>query len=73
MAKHTVEPCTAKVGRPHAFKVDSGEGIPMYVAGDNEEVTNRWMNILKKAVAQENSWLDKRYLILYRFLCSRYM
>uniref|UniRef100_A0A1I8PWH9 Uncharacterized protein n=1 Tax=Stomoxys calcitrans TaxID=35570 RepID=A0A1I8PWH9_STOCA len=66
MAKHTVEPCPAKVGRPHAFKVDSGEGIPLYVAGDNEEVTNRWVNILKKAVAQENSWLDKSARNLYK-------
>uniref|UniRef100_A0A1I8MPM5 PDZ domain protein n=1 Tax=Musca domestica TaxID=7370 RepID=A0A1I8MPM5_MUSDO len=66
MAKHTVEPCPAKVGRPNAFKIDSGEGIPMYVAGDNEEITNRWVNILKKAVAQENSWLDKSARNLYK-------
>ncbi|XP_073821594.1 uncharacterized protein [Musca autumnalis] len=66
MAKHTVEPCPAKVGRPHAFKIDSGEGIPMYVAGDNEEITNRWLNILKKAVAQENAWLDKSARNLYK-------
>ena len=60
MAKHLVESCPPKIGRQHSFKVDSGEGIPLYVAADNEESANRWINILKKAANQDNAWLDKR-------------
>lgn len=64
MAKHTVETCPPKIGKPYAFKVDSGEGIPIYVAADNEDLANLWMNVLKKAAGQENSWLDKRFIFI---------
>ncbi|XP_037822384.1 uncharacterized protein LOC119611006 [Lucilia sericata] len=66
MAKHIVESCPPKIGKPYAFKVDSGEGIPMYVAADNEEMANRWINILKKAANQDNAWLDKSARNLYK-------
>uniref|UniRef100_A0A1B0A612 Uncharacterized protein n=1 Tax=Glossina pallidipes TaxID=7398 RepID=A0A1B0A612_GLOPL len=66
MAKHTVETCPPKIGKPYAFKVDSGEGIPIYVAADNEDLANLWMNVLKKAAGQENSWLDKSARNLYK-------
>uniref|UniRef100_A0A1A9WLV9 Uncharacterized protein n=1 Tax=Glossina brevipalpis TaxID=37001 RepID=A0A1A9WLV9_9MUSC len=66
MSKHIVEACPPKIGKPHAFKVDSGEGIPIYVAADSEDLANRWMGVLKKAAAQENSWLDKSARNLYK-------
>lgn len=60
MAKHTVDTCPLDIGKPFAFKVDSGEGIPMYVAADSEELANRWLNLLRQAANQDNQWLDKR-------------
>jgi len=60
MAKHTVDVCPLDIGKPFAFKVDSGEGIPMYVAADSEELVNRWLNLLRQAATQDNQWLDKR-------------
>lgn len=60
MAKHIVDTCPPKIGRAHAFKVDSGEGIPLYVAADTEEAANRWIIVLKKAGNQDSTWLDKR-------------
>lgn len=59
MAKHKIEYCPIEIGKPHAFKVDSGEGIPMYVAADSEELATRWFNILEQAATRDNPWLDK--------------
>ncbi|KAH8392093.1 hypothetical protein KR215_000522, partial [Drosophila sulfurigaster] len=66
MAKHTVDLCPLDIGKPHAFKVDSGEGIPMYVAADSEELANRWLNLLRQAANQDNQWLDKSARCLYQ-------
>ncbi|XP_017857290.1 PREDICTED: uncharacterized protein LOC108609995 isoform X2 [Drosophila arizonae] len=66
MAKHTVDLCPPDIGKPFAFKVDSGEGIPMYVAADSEELTNRWLNLLRQAANQDNQWLDKSARCLYQ-------
>jgi len=60
MAKHTVDLCPVDVGKPFAFKVDAGEGIPMYVAADSDELANRWLQLLRQAASQDNQWLDKR-------------
>jgi len=60
MAKHTVDLCPVDVGKPFAFKVDAGEGIPMYVAADSDEMANRWLQLLRQAASQDNQWLDKR-------------
>ncbi|XP_034474769.1 uncharacterized protein LOC117781980 isoform X2 [Drosophila innubila] len=66
MAKHTVDLCPLDIGKPYAFKVDSGEGIPMYVAADSEELVNRWLNLLRQAATQDNQWLDKSARCLYQ-------
>ncbi|XP_032294128.1 uncharacterized protein [Drosophila virilis] len=66
MAKHTVDLCPLDIGKPYAFKVDSGEGIPMYVAADSEELANRWLNLLRQAATQDNQWLDKSARCLYQ-------
>ncbi|KAH8271738.1 hypothetical protein KR044_003402, partial [Drosophila immigrans] len=66
MAKHTVDLCPLDIGKPHAFKVDSGEGIPMYVAADSEEMASRWLNLLRQAANQDNQWLDKSARCLYQ-------
>ncbi|XP_017097944.3 uncharacterized protein [Drosophila bipectinata] len=66
MAKHTVDLCSVDIGKPFAFKVDSGEGIPMYVAADSDELANRWLQLLRQAAAQDNQWLDKSARCLYQ-------
>ncbi|KAM8716302.1 hypothetical protein ACLKA7_003222 [Drosophila subpalustris] len=66
MAKHTVDLCPLDIGKPFAFKVDSGEGIPMYVAADSEELVNKWLNLLRQAATQDNQWLDKSARCLYQ-------
>ncbi|KAH8353697.1 hypothetical protein KR084_012763 [Drosophila pseudotakahashii] len=66
MAKHTVDLCPVDVGKPFAFKVDAGEGIPMYVAADSDELTNRWLQLLRQAASQDNQWLDKSARCLYQ-------
>nr|XP_016943348.1 uncharacterized protein LOC108019829 isoform X2 [Drosophila suzukii] len=66
MAKHTVDLCPVDVGKPFAFKVDAGEGIPMYVAADSDELANRWLQLLRQAASQDNQWLDKSARCLYQ-------
>nr|XP_041631901.1 uncharacterized protein LOC108074348 isoform X1 [Drosophila kikkawai] len=66
MAKHTVDLCPVDVGKPFAFKVDAGEGIPMFVAADSDELANRWLQLLRQAAAQDNQWLDKSARCLYQ-------
>ncbi|XP_034667545.1 uncharacterized protein LOC117901047 isoform X1 [Drosophila subobscura] len=66
MAKHTVDLCPVDIGKPFAFKVDAGEGIPMYVAADSDDLANRWLNLLRQAAAQDNQWLDKSARCLYQ-------
>ncbi|KMY87977.1 uncharacterized protein LOC6730915 isoform X7 [Drosophila simulans] len=66
MAKHTVDLCPVDVGKPFAFKVDAGEGIPMYVAADSDEMANRWLQLLRQAASQDNQWLDKSARCLYQ-------
>ncbi|XP_032595376.1 uncharacterized protein LOC6566876 isoform X2 [Drosophila grimshawi] len=66
MAKHTVELCPLDIGKPFGFKIDSGEGIPMYVAADSDELANRWLNLLRQAATQDNQWLDKSARCLYQ-------
>lgn len=62
MAKHTIDHCPPEVGKPYAFKIDSGEGIPLYVAADTEELSNRWIKLLKQAATQGTPWLDNRWV-----------
>ncbi|XP_017047595.1 uncharacterized protein LOC108092497 isoform X2 [Drosophila ficusphila] len=66
MAKHTVDLCPVDVGKPFAFKVDAGEGIPMFVAADSDELANRWLQLLRQAASQDNQWLDKSARGLYQ-------
>ncbi|EDW28952.1 GL18675 [Drosophila persimilis] len=66
MAKHTVDLCPVDIGKPFAFKVDAGEGIPMYVAADSDDLANRWLNLLRQAASQDNQWLDKSARCLYQ-------
>ncbi|XP_068151483.1 uncharacterized protein [Drosophila tropicalis] len=66
MAKHTVDLCPIDIGKPFAFKVDAGEGIPMYVAADSDEMAQRWLNLLRQAASQDNQWLDKSARSLYQ-------
>ncbi|XP_036214606.2 uncharacterized protein [Bactrocera oleae] len=70
MAKHTIDHCPPEVGKPYAFKIDSGEGIPLYVAADTEELSNRWIKLLKQAATQGTPWLDNSAHNLYQPPCS---
>ncbi|XP_028898642.2 uncharacterized protein LOC105216148 [Zeugodacus cucurbitae] len=70
MAKHTVDHCPPEVGKPYAFKIDSGEGIPLYVAADSEELSSRWIKLLKQAATQGTPWLDNSAHNLYQPPCS---
>uniref|UniRef100_A0A0K8VI81 Putative serine/threonine-protein kinase DDB_G0272282 n=1 Tax=Bactrocera latifrons TaxID=174628 RepID=A0A0K8VI81_BACLA len=70
MAKHTVDHCPPEVGKPYAFKIDSGEGIPLYVAADTEELSSRWIKLLKQAATQGTPWLDNSAHNLYQPPCS---
>uniref|UniRef100_W8AIV7 Putative serine/threonine-protein kinase DDB-G0272282 n=1 Tax=Ceratitis capitata TaxID=7213 RepID=W8AIV7_CERCA len=70
MAKHTVDHCPPEVGKPHAFKIDPGEGIPLYVAADSEELSSRWIKLLKQAATQTTPWLDNCAQNIYKPPCS---
>ncbi|XP_055386704.1 uncharacterized protein LOC129615483 isoform X2 [Condylostylus longicornis] len=57
LTNHTVEHVD-NAGKQFSFKIDSGEGIPMYLAADNEEAANRWVAIMSHAATQADPWLE---------------
>lgn len=60
LAKHNIDGCSSKVGRSFAFKVDADKTIPTFLSADSDDEASHWINILRKASAQNNLWLDKK-------------
>jgi len=58
LTNHTVENCSADIGRPYAFRITSGEGLPLYLAADTEEAANRWVAVTSHAAKQSDPWLE---------------
>ncbi|XP_055838175.1 uncharacterized protein LOC129906427 [Episyrphus balteatus] len=58
LAKHTIERCDTSVGKPFAFKIEAGEGIPMYLAADTEDILSRWITTMRHSATQADPWLD---------------
>lgn len=58
LTNHTVEPCSSDVGRPFAFRITSGEGLPLHLAADTEEAANRWVAVTCHAAKQTDPWLE---------------
>ncbi|XP_055918728.1 uncharacterized protein LOC129950834 [Eupeodes corollae] len=58
LAKHTIERCDTSAGKPFAFKIEAGEGIPMYLAADTEDILTRWITTMRHSATQADPWLD---------------
>lgn len=57
LTTHTVESCS-DVGRPFAFRVTSGESLPLYLAADDEQAATHWIAVLSHAAKQSDPWLE---------------
>lgn len=58
LTNHTVENCSSDIGRPFAFRITSGETLPLYLAADTEEAANRWIAVTSHAAKQSDPWLE---------------
>ena len=58
MTNHTVQSCSTDVGRPFSFCIKSGEGLPLYLAADTAEASNRWIAVTSHAAKQIDPWLE---------------
>lgn len=58
LTSHNVTKCSAEVGRPYAFKIESIDGPSIVLAGDSEEASNRWVAIMSHASKQTDPWLE---------------
>lgn len=58
LTDHTVEHCSADIGRPFAFRITSNEDLPLYLAADTEEAANRWVAVTSHASKQGDPWLE---------------
>lgn len=58
LTNHTVENCSADIGRPFAFRISSHESLPLYLAADTEEAANRWVAVTSHASKQSDPWLE---------------
>lgn len=58
LTNHSVESCSADIGRPFAFRISLSEGAPLYLAADTEEAANRWVAVTSHASKQSDPWLE---------------
>lgn len=58
LTNHAVESCSADIGRPFAFRISLSEGVPLYLAADTEEASNRWIAVTSHASKQSDPWLE---------------
>lgn len=59
LTKHTVEPCAiGDVGRPFAFRIHHNDGLPLYLAADNDDAAGRWVAVCAQAAKQCDPWLE---------------
>lgn len=58
LTKHTVEHCATDIGRPFAFRIYVNDGLPLYLAADNEDAAARWVAVTGHAAKQCDPWLE---------------
>lgn len=58
LTNHSIENCSADIGRSFAFRITSNEGISIYLAAESEEAANRWIAVMSHASKQNDQWLD---------------
>lgn len=58
LTNHSVESCSADIGRPFSFRISLSEGVPIYLAADTEEAANRWIAVTSHASKQSDPWLE---------------